>query len=326
MHGGINGGRFDDGAFGAQIPDRKHDGTRQPAILGDLGRHDYVIRIDSIALLEQIAERLPPRAHVPRVQNLVPRLADYGQALAMDDAQLAEMPHDFGDAAGQVQLDRRVIHRTVRQDVDKSRNAAIGFLPIRDGRTFETGGMGDGGNVQQKIGRAAAGRMHGDGIVDRRLREDVAERQSLGGKFHQGCGRVAGHVEPDRLAARCQRGVRHGEPHRFCDHLAGRGGSQELTTSAGTATRAATCGRGVFQGKLPIHIPGADCLYFGRVFGPTAGNVTPPGTMMPGRSRQPARASIAAGSPLSQVATASTPCRLGSERIKRRMTIAASLR
>ena len=41
---------------------------------------------------------------------------------------------------------------------------------------------------------------------------------------------------------------------------------------------------------------------------------------------QPASAIIIAGSPLSHVATPSTPARVGSERISRRKTIAASLR
>ena len=43
-------------------------------------------------------------------------------------------------------------------------------------------------------------------------------------------------------------------------------------------------------------------------------------------ARSPASASIVAGSPLSQVATAITPAAVGSERISRRITIAASLR
>ncbi|TWH05087.1 hypothetical protein L613_006400000110 [Pseudoxanthomonas taiwanensis J19] len=59
---------------------------------------------------------------------------------------------------------------------------------------------------------------------------------------------------------------------------------------------------------------------------PRAGRVTPPGTITPGRSPQPARASIIAGRPLSQVAMPSTPRRVGSERTRRRMVIAASLR
>ncbi len=57
-----------------------------------------------------------------------------------------------------------------------------------------------------------------------------------------------------------------------------------------------------------------------------AGRVTPPGTMMPGSVRRPATASSMAGSPLSQVATPSTPLRVGSERARRRITRAASLR
>jgi hypothetical protein len=57
-----------------------------------------------------------------------------------------------------------------------------------------------------------------------------------------------------------------------------------------------------------------------------AGSVTPPGTSTTGRSNEPASAIIMAGSPLSQVATPITACLVGSERIKRRKTIAASLR
>ena len=56
------------------------------------------------------------------------------------------------------------------------------------------------------------------------------------------------------------------------------------------------------------------------------GSVTPPGTSTHGRSRMRASAIIIAGRPLSQVATPSTPRRVGSERISRRSTIAASLR
>ena len=56
------------------------------------------------------------------------------------------------------------------------------------------------------------------------------------------------------------------------------------------------------------------------------GSVTPPGTSTHGRSRSAASASIIAGSPLSHVATPSTPLRVGSERIRRRSTMAASLR
>ena len=43
-------------------------------------------------------------------------------------------------------------------------------------------------------------------------------------------------------------------------------------------------------------------------------------------SGDPARAIIIAGSPLSQVAMPTTPTRCGSERISRRITMAASLR
>ena len=58
----------------------------------------------------------------------------------------------------------------------------------------------------------------------------------------------------------------------------------------------------------------------------SGGSVTPPGTSTLGRFFIPASAIIIAGSPLSHVAMPSTPARTGSERIRRRKMIAASLR
>jgi hypothetical protein len=54
--------------------------------------------------------------------------------------------------------------------------------------------------------------------------------------------------------------------------------------------------------------------------------LTPPGTKIPGKWQQPAKAIIIAGKPLSQVATPTTPFAVGNDRINRRKTIAASLR
>ncbi len=58
----------------------------------------------------------------------------------------------------------------------------------------------------------------------------------------------------------------------------------------------------------------------------TGRSVTPPGTSTQGRSWLPASAIIIAGRPLSHVATPRTPLRVGSDRISRRKTVAASLR
>lgn len=70
----------------------------------------------------------------------------------------------------------------------------------------------------------------------------------------------------------------------------------------------------------------ADGLDLARVFPTVGGSVAPPGTRMVGRSCIAASAIMVAGSPLSQVATPITARRVGRERIRRRNTIAASLR
>jgi hypothetical protein len=60
---------------------------------------------------------------------------------------------------------------------------------------------------------------------------------------------------------------------------------------------------------------------------PASGSsVTPPGTRTQGSVRAAASAMSMAGSPLSQVAMPSTPRRVGSDRISRPSTMAASLR
>ena len=58
----------------------------------------------------------------------------------------------------------------------------------------------------------------------------------------------------------------------------------------------------------------------------SGGRVTPPGISTQGRSCMAARAIIMAGRPLSHVATPITPFLVGSDRISRRNTWAASLR
>ena len=114
---------------------------------------------------------------------------------------------------------------------------------------------------------------------------------------------------------------------RFGDDLAGRRGAQELAAAArGGAGLAAQVG-GFFDRDLAMGKADADGLNFARVFafggrqGDAAGDENRRAACVGSAS-----ASIMAGRPLSQVATPMTPLRVGSERIRRRRTMAASLR
>ena len=141
-----------------------------------------------------------------------------------------------------------------------------------------------------------------------------------------GAGGAAGDVEPDRLAGGAERGVRQREAERFGDDLRGGGGAEKLAAAAGGGAGAAADLGGVFQGDLVLGEAGADGLDLAGVLAFSGSSVTPPGMRTLGSAPEEASAIIIAGRPLSQVATPSTPVRVGSERIRRRRTMAASLR
>ena len=119
-----------------------------------------------------------------------------------------------------------------------------------------------------------------------------------------------------------ERGVRQRQAERLADDLRRGRRAEELAAAAGAgAGPAAQLGR-LSQRELAVREAGADRLDLAGVLAVERGEqVTPPGTRTHGRSCIAARAIIIAGRPLSQVATPSTPLRVGSERISRRKTM-----
>ena len=120
--------------------------------------------------------------------------------------------------------------------------------------------------------------------------------------------RAAGHVEPDRLAGGRQRRVGQRQAERFGDDLAGGRRAQELAAAAGRCAQAWQPSSAASSSVISPWAKRAPIVCTLPASSPSVGgSVTPPGTRMPGRSRWPASAIIMAGSPLSQVATPSTP-------------------
>ena len=115
-------------------------------------------------------------------------------------------------------------------------------------------------------------------------------------------------------------------PERLADHLRRRRRAEKLASAARRCARPAAQLRRLFQRDLAVREARADRLHLARIFALVGRQRHAAGTSTHGRSRIAASAIIIAGSPLSQVATPSTPLRVGSERISRRNTIAASLR
>ena len=75
-----------------------------------------------------------------------------------------------------------------------------------------------------------------------------------------GAGGAPGHVEPDRLARRGERGVGQGHAEGLGDDLRGRGGAEELAAAAGAGAGAAAQFGGLLERDLAVGEAGADGL------------------------------------------------------------------
>ncbi len=159
-----------------------------------------------------------------------------------------------------------------------------------------------------------------------RVRENARAMGFAGGvERHERARRTARHVEPDGMARRRKRGVRDREAERFADDLRGGGRAEKLATAAGRRARAAAQIGRLLERDLAVHESHADRLHAAGIFAIRGRKRDAAGHEHARQIRLPASAIIIAGNPLSQVATPSTPRPVGSDRISRRNTIAASL-
>ena len=111
-------------------------------------------------------------------------MAGDGEDGQVEHPQLAQMQHHFRRAASQEQADRGMIGRAVRQYAHEPRHLAIDLGPIGNGWPRQTGGEGDGWNVQQKICGASAGGMNdhrvangsgGENVLELKMRAGIAD-------------------------------------------------------------------------------------------------------------------------------------------------------
>ena len=117
-----------------------------------------------------------------------------------------------------------------------------------------------------------------------------------------------------------------GTAKRFADHLRGGRRAQKLASAAGGGAGATSHLGRVFESDLVLRKTRADGLHLAGIFAGLRQECDAAGNKDGGQFSSQARAIIIAGSPLSQVAMPMTPFLVGSERISRRNTIAASLR
>ncbi len=116
---------FDHGSFRTQVADRKTDRAGETASPSRLRGHDHVIRLNPVPLPQHAAQLLPARTGLPPVQHFAERTSGGGQHIQIEQIQVSQVEHDFRDAAGQEDTYRGVILRSIGQDIDQPRHAAI---------------------------------------------------------------------------------------------------------------------------------------------------------------------------------------------------------
>ena len=96
-----------------------------------------------------------------------------GFDFGVEQAGSSQVEHHFGEPSCEEDLDCSEIARAVGQGIDQARNFAVHVRPVRGDRAFQSGGVGDGGQVEQQIGGASECGVGDHGVFERGLGEDV---------------------------------------------------------------------------------------------------------------------------------------------------------
>src|ERR1017187_9631295 len=107
--------------------------------------------MDSVVLLQQIAEARPAFRSLPPVEIFTERFSGDGEDIRVEQTEPPQMQHDFRNAAGKKDAHGRMVNRSVRQYADESRDATVYRDPVFDGRVTQSGGARDCGGAQEKI-------------------------------------------------------------------------------------------------------------------------------------------------------------------------------
>jgi hypothetical protein len=174
--------------------------------------------------------------------------------------------HQLGHAAGKEETDGRMADGAVGQHVDQAGHAEIDAVPILDRRPPQPRLEGDGRDVQQEVRRAAAGRVHGERVLDGIVGQNMTSRQLFLGQGHDRAGRLPRRGQPDRLPGRGQCRVGQRESERLGHDLRGRRGPQKLAAATRRSTRAATHVGGVLERDVPFGEARPDRLNLACVF------------------------------------------------------------
>ena len=312
---------------GARLPTGKQTVEVRPRSTRAVGRHDHVIGIDAVALASICgAGRARRSLSLPPVEAGIESVAGDGLHAGVEQPGRAQMQHHFRHAAGEKYL-----------TVAKPRGP-LGSASTRRGTSRFTCSQSARVGRRNPAEKAMAGRCRSKFVdppkaacstMALRTAPSVSTSRTPSFKFMQPedctCGALC-RVEPDGLAGGCERGMRQGQSQRLADDLRSGRGAEKLASAAGRCAGAASHFGRVFQRDLLLRKARADGLHFARILARLGQERDAAGDQHRGQRACDASAIIIAGRPLSQVATPSTPLRVGSERMSRRSTMAASLR
>ena len=214
-----------------------------------------------VALAQLPAKPGAAGGRLPRIQLLVERGPADGLHARVEQPGAPQVQHHFRDGARHEDLHGRVIAGTVRQRIDEPGHPAVDGRPIARVGPAQSGGVSNGGDVQDQVRRSAERRVDDHGVAKRGVGHDVAHRDVAPFHVHQGARGPARHVEPDRMAGRGQRRVAERHPERFTDDLRRRGGAEELATASGRCAGAAPDVGRLGQIDLAVRESHADRLH-----------------------------------------------------------------
>ena len=176
-----------------------------------------------------------PVAQYETLLSGVPELRHQSVAYKAGVQQRRKLLHDSLHAARVAELAYRVL--SVRLDVDQQRRFVADAVEVHQVEV-NARAPGDGLEVNEQVGAAAAGHEDADGVFDRVLRDDVAGADVV---LHQAHDLPSGHfAHAQHFGGHCDAGCAAGQrqAERLGDRLAGIGGAHD-GAGAGASVQAA---------------------------------------------------------------------------------------
>ena len=138
-------------------------------------------------------------------------LARHREAVTVQQSRIQQRLHHHGHATDPV----HIVHDVASEWLEVAQVRDAGGYAVEVGqREVDLGLMCDREQVQHRVGGAAEGHHHGDGVLERLLRHDLTGRNASAKQLDHGLARLVGEVVPPAIGRR--RGCRSRKRHPHC--------------------------------------------------------------------------------------------------------------